>query len=365
MTLSSPDNTLVAIQTKVRRLTASASEQILSTATINEYINTFYQNDFPYAIKLDQMRGVYTFYTKPNIDRYPLDVNMNQGFRSPVYFEGIKGYFFKDRNEFYNMWPRWPSLSNPFTGDGATQTFTFTSTFVPFLRNEVTLGVVATNGNQIIVADDGNGNLYVQNANPVVLQTPSAITDPIPGMKNSNLSTSLVPFNSATFQKFPGDNVQVNVGTVNYVTGAFSIDFSLASVIPADGAIANLWVSQYTVGRSYSMLIWNNEVTVRPVPDKTYKVEVESYMTPVQFLENESIPGLVQWWQYISFGVAMEILRERQDMEGVENLREGFMRQESLVLERQGIEEINQRNATIFSSATPQQGWNQSGSWPY
>jgi hypothetical protein len=37
---------------------------------------------------------------------------------------------------------------------------------------------------------------------------------------------------------------------------------------------------------------------------------------------------------------------------------EGFKRQEALALERQGTEEINQRNATIFSSTTPNQGWN-------
>ena len=61
----------------------------------------------------------------------------------------------------------------------------------------------------------------------------------------------------------------------------------------------------------------------------------------------------------------MEILRERQDFEGVENLREGFMRQEALVLERQGVEEIGQRNATIFSESTPTQGWNQGQGWPY
>jgi hypothetical protein len=46
----------------------------------------------------------------------------------------------------------------------------------------------------------------------------------------------------------------------------------------------------------------------------------------------------------------MEILRERQDMDGVENLREGFMRQEALVLERQSIEEIQQPNITMFNS---------------
>ena len=43
-------------------------------------------------------------------------------------------------------------------------------------------------------------------------------------------------------------------------------------------------------------------------------------------------------------------------MEGVENLREGFMRQEALVLERQGIEEIFQPNYTIFNSSNPALG---------
>ena len=46
----------------------------------------------------------------------------------------------------------------------------------------------------------------------------------------------------------------------------------------------------------------------------------------------------------------MEILRDRQDMEGVSNLEEGFKRQEALVLERQAVEEIQQPNITLFNS---------------
>jgi hypothetical protein len=37
-------------------------------------------------------------------------------------------------------------------------------------------------------------------------------------------------------------------------------------------------------------------------------------------------------------------------MEGVENLKEGFMRQEGLVLERQAVEEIFQPNITMFNT---------------
>lgn len=381
MTIRPPDSTLTAIRQKVRRLTASPSEQTLTTDAIDQAINTFYSQDFPYAIKLDQMRSVYSFFTIPNVDRYPLNVNYNQGIRAPVYFEGINGSFFKDREQFFAMWPRWPTQSTPFSGDGVTQLFNFTVQAAPFLSQSFVLGGTDTTGNPIIVSDENvfngvgstpqTGFLYYQHANGIVPQPstvnstppPEFLSTPIPGMSNNNLSGT-VTYSSTVYQQYPGDRIQTLVGTVNYVTGVATINFALAGVTP-DSSSFNLWVSQYNVGRSYSLLFWNNEFTVRPVPDKVYKVEVETYMTPVQFLEISDNPILNQWWQYLSYGSAMEIQRERNDFEGVEGLREGFMRQEALVLERQGVEEIGQRNATIFSSSMPQQGWNQGMGWPY
>jgi hypothetical protein len=79
-------------------------------------------------------------------------------------------------------------------------------------------------------------------------------------------------------------------------------------------------------------------------------VEVETYLTPVQFMESTDHPVLNQWAQYIAYLSAQEILRDRNDFEGVQNLEEGKQRQEALVLERQGVEEIGQPNITLFNS---------------
>jgi hypothetical protein len=136
-------------------------------------------------------------------------------------------------------------------------------------------------------------------------------------------------------------------GTVNYVTT--QIDIIIPVALQA-GSQLNIWAATYQVGRPYNLLFWNNELTVRPVPDNVYLCEVEVYQTPVQFMTLTQNPVLNQWAQYIAYGTAREILRERQDMDGVENLREGFERQEALVLERQAIEEINQANITLFNS---------------
>ncbi len=350
MAIAPPDSTINAIRLKIRRLIASPSEQQITTDTIDQAINTFYQNDFPYGIKLDQMRSVYTFYTAPYQSKYPLNVNFNQGIRAPVYVDGIQGNFFKDRSEFFRMWPRYPTLSTPFIGDGSTQIYAFTCQTIPFLPNNVTLGGLSTSGKAIRVADDGNGNMYVNTPNPVVTLPPLFVN--VPGMRNENTLN-------------PGDEVLTKIGTVNYVTGQFNLNFAQANLTPGDGAKFNLFVSQYQTGRPYSLLFWNNYFEIRPVPKLIHKVEVETYLTPVQFLQNSDSPIVNQWWQYLAYGSALEIARERQDIESIENLMEGFKRQESLVLERQGTEEIGQRNNTIFSGTTPQQGWNQGFGFPY
>jgi hypothetical protein len=344
------DNTLAAIRTKVRRLTASSSESALSTDDIDQYVNTFYSNDFPYAIKLDQMRSVYSFFTAPNVGKYPLNVNYNQGIRDPVYVDGIQAFFYKDRSQFFNMWPEWPTLNMPITGDGMTQSFSFTIGQIPFLPGEVTLGGTDISGSPIQVGDDGYGNLLLNVPNPVV-SVPPALTN-VPGMKNLNTGN-------------PGDNVQTVIGTVNYVTGAFSVNFALGGVTPIAGQQMNLFVSQYTVGRPWSVLFWNNYFEIRPIPKLVHKIEVETYLTPVQFLQTTDSPILNQWWQYIAIGSSLKILQDRQDMEGVKNLALLFDQQEALVLERQGVEEVGQRNNTIFSATQQNQGWNQfwGGGW--
>ncbi len=410
------------IEQKVRRLTASASESALTSASIQQYVNTYYGQDFPYSIKTDQMRSVYTFFTEPYRDRYPLDVLYNQGVRAPVYFEGIQGSFYKDRQQFFSIWPKYPtkfqeggttlsgtitgiaqptnptqitsvnhSLStgaviqisgvvgmtqlngnfytitfidaNTFSLDGidntaygayvsggtwvaTSQTFSFNIPG-PFLSKEVVIGGVNTFGNPITINDNGNGTLQYLVPNPVV-SNPLQNTNPaIPGMYNVN-------------QGNPGLLNPTDIGTVNYVSG--QIDFTLPSGISlAAGTLFTVWVSQYQTGRPYCLMFWNNEFTIRPIPKLIHKVEVETYLTPVQFLQTTDSPIMNQWWQLIAIGAAIKVLEDRQDMEGVENLSKLFDRQEGLVLERQGVEELFVPNYTLFNSAQQSYGFGGAG----
>jgi hypothetical protein len=332
----------------------------------------FYQNDFPYAIKLDQNRQVYKFLTIPNVDRYPVDVNTYQGFRAPVYFEGVQGNFFKSRDQLYNLYPRSPTQFQPVSGDGVTTVFSFSltsNTASPFpnanfgiLSTQVVIGGIDINGDPIRVIDDGGGvvNSYGIGSNTTSGQLLFVTQNNVGNnvyLDGSNEQQPVIP--AASPIPIPSPPVALTsqyCGTVNYVTTQIDITFPVA---PADGTMINVWSSTYNVGRPYNLLFWNNEFTIRPIPDNVYQVEIEAYQTPVQFMQTTDNPLLNQWAQYIAYGAAREILRERQDYDGVGNLEEGFMRQEALVIERQSIEEINQPNITLFNSTQLSSG----GTW--
>lgn len=316
--VAAQDSTLSMIKTKIRRLTASPSESSLASSIIEEYINTFYLQDFPYGVKTDQLKTVHKILTQVDIDIYDVDIDSLQSFRTPVYIEGVPGLLYKDRQQFFNVYPRLPTLFTPATGDGLSTAFSFTITG-PFLRESITIGTKNVAGVDIQVTDTPNAGL-----------TTGTLFD-----SNGN-----------------------NVGNVNYVTGLFNITFVNA---PGNAEVINVWGAQYQRGRPYSVLFWNNRITVRPVPDKVYKIEIEAYLTPSQFIAENQDPIVNQWWQYIAYGAAIKILQDRQDMDGVNNLMPEFQRQEALVLERQANNEIGQRNVTIFAGS----GLNQYRYWWY
>src|ERR1700676_1455603 len=66
--------TLTQIQQKVRRLTRSPSEAQLTTADLNNYINTFLVYDFPESLRTFKLHETFTFYTNAYQTDYPTDI---------------------------------------------------------------------------------------------------------------------------------------------------------------------------------------------------------------------------------------------------------------------------------------------------
>lgn len=305
------DTTLAAIKKKVRRLTASPSPNQLSESDLEEYIDTFYEQDLPANLKLWNLHDTYTFYTEPNEDQYDFDTTTYQAIRPPVYIDGYQSFYSQSREEFFRIYP-FPSFeqTGP-AGTGAAGPYTFTLTNTPVLKRNVTLSVTDSTGDVLSVRD---------------------VPDSPPSATGTWVDTAT------------GAAV---VGTINYVTGAVSITWS--NTVSADQNIIARSVP-YEGSRPAALLFFKNKITVRPVPDKVYPVKVEVYRSPSQLLSSDAVsPDVAQWWQYIAFGAAIKILEDRQDTESIMNIMPGFQKQEDLVIYRTATQQTPERTGTIYT----------------
>jgi hypothetical protein len=300
-----PDSTLSAIRTKVRRLSGNGSESQLTTPDLDQYIDTFYEQDLPSHLKLWNLHDVWTFFTEPNEDRYLFPVNEFYSINPPIYVDGYQSFYSQSREEFFRIYPKLSFQQTGPTGTGIAGPYNFNLTNVPVLKRDVTIYADDGSSAALTIEDDGEGNL--------------------------------VDVGTTTFR-----------GTIDYVTGAVSVTFSAA--IPATEAIKIKYVP-YQASRPAAALFFKNYLRLRPVPDQVYRVTAEVYRKPTQLLASSAgaEPDIQQWWQLIAFGAARKVLQDRLDNEALASIEPFYQEQMNLVLYRTATQLSNQRTATIFT----------------
>lgn len=350
------NSTLAAIQIKVRRLTRSPSDSQLTTAQLNEYINTFVLYDFPEHLRLFNLHETFSFYTNPFIDVYGPSNDPNNvlyqfdqkylTINPPIYVAGYPAFYTQSRAELFNIYPKIDSIaSSGSVGNGATLTFTgyinTSQSFVPsnltqqicILRNDVLFSSIDINGNGLSLIDypisPTIGNLYIPGTTPT--------------------STVIQDLNNY----------------INYVTGQYVVTFPTA---PAAGTNINSQVCLQTISRPSAVCFFDSKFIVRPVPDQPYKIDMEVYVRPTELLSEQS-PKLQEWWQYIAYGAAKKVFEDRMDLESVALIMPEFKKQEALINRRTIVQNTNQRVATIYTQQTGlfagPYGWGYGGGGPF
>ena len=312
-------STLAQIKKKVRRLSASPSINQLTNSDLEEYINTFMDQDFPSHLKIWNLNDTVDFYTVANEDEYLFDTTENFALTQPIYVDGYEAFFSQSRDEFFRVYPKIVTEFTGSSGDGSAGPYTFTISQTPILKRQVTLSVVDSTGNTQSCHDIPN------------------------------------PLSETTGYFVDNTTGSILVGTINYVTGAVTITWT--NTIDATQSI-KAKVSNYQASRPNGMLFFKNKLTLRPVPDGVYRITYNVYRKPIQLLSADSSPEVDQWWQYIAFGAAIKILQDRQDMESIQNIMPFFKEQEALILYRTATQMAEERTATIYSQAS---GLNQNG----
>lgn len=367
-------STLSDIETKVRRLTRSPSTAQLSQADLDNYINTFVLYDFPEHLRTFNLREKFTFFCNPFQDTYYTDKasygtnplafnnplydfqNKYLTIHKPVYIAGFQTFYSQSEEQFFAVFPKVNSISSiGTTGDGVTTSFTGVinsqQAIVPpnmvqnvaLLQNEVLFSSIDSNGAGLAMIDvpvinpvTGNpttfGNLYEPGFTPT---TPPTVVDP--------------------------------ANNVNYVTGVFTVNFTLggSNDAPAAGAAINSQTVPTVASLPQGMMFYSNKITLRPIPDQPYRIEFEVYKRPTELLDSAQSPELAEWWQYIAYGASKKIFEDRMDLDSVALIMPEFKTQERLCLRRTLVQNTNERTATIFTEQTSigssLNGWGSAG----
>ena len=354
MPIAAPNSMLSGIQQKVRRITRSPSQSQLTDDDLNNYINTFLLYNLPANLRLFSLRTNLTFYTQPGVDTYGTSTNSNDPLfdfqnkymtvHPSVYVSGVLAYFTQWPDTFFGNYPEVrTTIDTTLRGNGTNG---------PFVGNLQTV-----NGNNPLIATPGAPTLVLQNTVMFSAIDTNGQAMIIVDYPIDNVSGLLSVANQSNPPPLP-------LGTINYLTGAFNFTFPSATLNNVNNIV---WSNAYyyVPGLPLSVLYFNNQFVLRPIPDKVYPVELQADIIPTQFLNTTDNPQIKQWWQYISLGSALLIFQDRMDTDSVNAIMPEFKEQEAMVNRTNLVQLANERTVTIYTIAKNYGfGWF-SNNWPY
>lgn len=342
-----PIVTLNALIGKIRRLTGSSDITQLPddapTPTLlnpypvglKDYINSFYLYDLPAQFRSLKLKDKYTFNTIQGIDTYAFNSEQFTTVEMPCYCAKREIKLFEDPWSFYGVNFNWQQQQNFTTSNGSAGPYTGTCQATPLIRsvNNVPSNITGT-------AND-----------PGVSQGYS-------GYPSSRVQNILITANTATGTLNVTDDgngnligdIGVGVNTIDYISGAINVTFS--ATVPAGNSI-QIQYNPVVLNIPLSILFFQNQFTLRPVPDKGYTIELVAYRQPTQALlstaNQAGTPELSEWWEMIAFGAAKKIYEDRLDPDGAALMDKGLQEKYQLAYTRTYAQLGKQRISTIFS----------------
>lgn len=275
--------TLADIRTKVRNLTGSPSTDQISNADLDAYINNYYLFTMPFELKEQITNQNLTFKTTPGVNVYAFPGGYFTD-QPGAYADGFPLIFYQDPDIFYQDWPQQYAVDNIGTGDGVTAVFTGGLQNPPIIKGTLFISADDPDGSQQVLQDQGDGTLT-------------------------------------------GDGS----GTINYLTGAYNVTFTLP---PESSAVVYAKYQGYSGNRPQGCLFFNNQFTLMPVPDQTYQIQMQGYIKPLVLSDAGDTPLQEEWGFVISYGAALEIFNDRGDEESYNAYFPTFKRYENVALGR-------------------------------
>jgi hypothetical protein len=354
-------STLDDIRQRVRQTVRAPSENQLSTVQLDQFINTALAYNMPNIMRLFSLRTVFTFYTQPGQDVYQTITDPTQSdnplydfqnkytaIHPTAYIAGVPAFFTEERGVFYGNWPQTNTISNTgLRGNGTIGPFVG---IIPTFSQQPT-PITQSNNTFILKGSVMFSALDTNNVSMQIVDYPLASVD-------NNLGVLGLPNSTGIFSSY---------GFINYLTGAFSVTFPRNTVLGTTIQPNPIWVEYiaYVSGIPTTMLYYNNQFTLRPVPDKAYVVQVEADMQPIQLLQGTDSPQIKQWWEYIAAMSSLKIFEVRMDSDSMASLQPIIENYKEMVLSTSMEQYTNQRTITIYTQNGASNTWPNFGLWPY
>jgi hypothetical protein len=339
--------TLESIILKARKLSGSGTSLQLTNAQIIDYINSFYLYDLPAEMRCLKLKDKYTFNTIRGIDCYPFDSEHYTTVEMPCYCAKREIKLFQDPWSFYGVNFNWQYQVNFATGDATIGVGPYTGTLsaVPIIRS-------VNNSPMVKTPQNPTTPYYPTPAQPNFSQSM------IPSRVQNILITANTALGSTQNVTDDGNGNLIGdgIGTIDYTSGAISITFN--TVVPAGEPIQiqyNPMVNQMAIPQS--ILYFQNQFTLRPVPDKGYTVELIAYRQPSQALlgttdpdapDLTGVPELTEWWELLAVGAAKKIYEDRLDTDGMAIMDKMLMERYEVAETRTWAQLGKQSMATLF-----------------
>lgn len=275
--------TLSDIREKVRKVTGRPSQDQMTDSQVDDYINNYYVFTMPFELKEQITNQFLKFKTTPGTDVYAFPGGYFTD-QPGAYADGFPMIFYQDPDIFFQDWPQQYAVDNIATGDGVTTAFSGGLQNPPIIIGTLFITADDPTGTQQLVQDQGDGTLT-------------------------------------------GDGV----GTINYLTGAYTVTFTAA---PASTAVIYAKYQGYASNRPQGVLFFNNEFTLRPVPDQAYQILMQGYIKPTTLSTDSDTPLQMEWGPLIAYGASLEIFEDSGDTENFDRYFPVFKRFENVALGR-------------------------------
>jgi hypothetical protein len=210
-----------------------------------------------------------------------------------VYADGFPCIFYQDPDVFYQDWPQQYAVDNIAAGDGTTVSF--------------------------------SGALQ----NPPVIIASCFISDNNQVLQSQQDGT------------FTGNGS----GTIDFVSGAFSVTFT--NPPPSSATIYAKYIG-YTGNRPSGCLFFENEFTLRPVPDQVYQMHLQGFIQPATLALDTDVPLQEEWGPYIAYGASLDIFSDRGDLGNYNENYPIFKRYESVAISRTVTQLSSQQSVPRF-----------------